>query len=112
MLTHEQRVSISYPSLLSSTLQVGDRILLVQSVRQQVLPYMLKIANINRPALTTVIEVEQAYNMPVSLERAAQVLPGSKQVTGGNFSYMKLSDAEYRAIIDLMGGRRMEEQDV
>ncbi len=112
MLTHEQRISIGYPSLLSSTLQVADRIVLVQSARQQVLPYTLKIASINRAALTAVVEVEQAYNTPISLEQASQVLPKSKQVSGGNFSYVQLSDTEYKAMIGFMGGKRMAEPDV
>jgi energy-coupling factor transporter ATP-binding protein EcfA2 len=112
LLTHERRISIGYPSLLSSNLQVADRIVLVQSARQQVLPYTLKIASINRPALTAVVEVEQAYNAPIGLERASQVLAKSKQESGGNFSYITLSDTEYKAMIDLMGGKRMAEHDV
>ena len=103
---------MGYPSLLASTLQVGDRILVVQSDTQQVLPYTLKIASINRSALNAVVEMEQAYNVPLRLEQTSQVLPKNKQISEGNFSYVSLNDAEYKALINLMGGKRMAEQDV
>jgi hypothetical protein len=103
---------MGYPSLLASTLQVGDRILVVQSDTQQVLPYTLKIASINRSALNGVVEMEQAYNVPIRLEQTSQVLPKNKQISEGNFSYVSLNDAEYKALINLMGGKRMAEQDV
>ena len=92
------------------TVDVGDKILMMHSKGpdyEAIIPSVAKIARVNRQVGTLTLENERSYNKKVPIDTVRTLL---KHPLGVGIT--QLTQAEFEAIINQMGGFLLEERDL
>ncbi len=88
-------------------LQIDDKILPVRTLAKDViLPFVYNVANINRSAGTITLVLEEVYNKAMPLSDFDIFTSG---IRFSNEAY-RMSSEDFRLLVSIMGGRRMEER--
>lgn len=108
-LLDHQRITLVY-STAGPTPEVDDKLLLMPLKREHpaILPYATKIINVNRQASTMTLEIEEAYNKSVPLAMVIDILSNTsnEELPAG---LKRISQVNFNAIIEHMGGVRLQE---
>lgn len=104
-----QRLTLPYPSVRPD-IEVSDELLLYYKKRPEsegLLPCKVEVTNINRAASSMTVTIAEVFNNSVSSEFVRNILRKPAEI--GN---TRLSSDEFNALLDVMGGIRLEEGDL